>query len=219
MNTLQIFCIGSCWATPRAAFIAVIITIVDLVALALLISFNGVFLARTSTCILTSSCSNNVANQPTFSSNFRQNFFSTFNNLNGFKTYTEAQAKYLFQTIQVSFGCLCFVLCVSYLVVYYIIKRRAAGQVSNIHSFGESNTREPVYSGSKQPPRRLSPRGGRSFPERPSQESSALGDSTADGQPRTSRAPRVPQVTRRPPPPRIPQAPPGEVPWNANQNS
>ena len=96
-------------------------TIVTLVALALLIAFNAVFIAQPSTCILTTSCLNNTANQPNNTGTMRQSFFSTFNSLNGFRNYTEAQSKLLFQALELSLGCLCFVLNVAHLVIYIFL--------------------------------------------------------------------------------------------------
>jgi hypothetical protein len=58
-----------------------------------------------------------------------QNFFSTFNNLNGFRNYTLSQSKYLFQTVQISVGCLGFVLCIVYLAIYITQRLDTSNQV------------------------------------------------------------------------------------------
>ena len=58
-----------------------------------------------------------------------QNFLTVFNNLSAFKSYSVSQAKFLFQTIQISFGCLGFVVCLIYLVIYFITKKQASKQV------------------------------------------------------------------------------------------
>jgi hypothetical protein len=91
-----------------------------------LIGFDAYFIAQPTTCILTPSCSSNVNSTTIFSYSFQQGFFTIFNTLGPFKTYTQAQSKFLFQTVQLGVGCLCFVLCIIYLIIYYVSKSKAA---------------------------------------------------------------------------------------------
>lgn len=124
------FSSGCCLRGPKAAFNVAIITSITLVACALAISFNGVFLAQPSTCIMTPSCTNNSVSTTLFSYNMSQNFFTVFTGLNGFRNYTLSQSKYLFQTVQISFSCLDFVLCLVYLTLYLIQRKKTSQQVT-----------------------------------------------------------------------------------------
>jgi hypothetical protein len=129
MNLFNEFYIGCCSPGPSAAFRAVVITIIALLACGTLIGFDSYFIAQPSTCILTSSCAANSVSTTIFSYSFQQNFFTAFNNLSAFKSYTLSQTKYLFQTIQLGVGCLCFVLLIIYLIVYYVTKSKASKRV------------------------------------------------------------------------------------------
>jgi hypothetical protein len=111
------------------AFTTAVITVITLLALALLIAFNALFLAQPSTCILTPTCTSQSISQSSFAYNMSRNFFSTFNSLNGFRTYTLSQSKYLFQTVQISVGCLGFVLCIVYLMIYIMRRMDTSNQV------------------------------------------------------------------------------------------
>jgi len=153
-----------CSPGPSAAFRAVIITIIALLASAALISFDAVFIAQPSTCILTSSCASNSVSTTIFSYNFQQAFFTLFNNLSPFRTYTQTQAKFLFQTIQLGVGCLCFVLCLIYLIVYYVTKSKASKRVgpgqqqpNNYYApqpaYQQQQQQQQGYGGYRQPPR------------------------------------------------------------------
>lgn len=121
--------LGCCSPTKSAAFRAVIVTFIALIASATQLSFDAVFIAQPSTCILTPSCTANADSSSVFSYWFRQAFFTLFTNLAPFKSYGESQAKFLFQTIQLGVGCLCFVLCLIYLIIYYVTKSKAGNQV------------------------------------------------------------------------------------------
>ncbi len=121
---------GCCSPTPSAAFGGVIITVIALIASAALISFNAVFIAQPSTCILTSSCNANSVSTTIFSYSFQQNFYTIFNNLSPFQNYTQSQAKFLFQTIQLGVGCLCFILCLIYLIIYFVTKSKASKRIT-----------------------------------------------------------------------------------------
>jgi len=125
-----LFVASCCAPGPPSAFRAVIITIIALIACAALISFDAVFIAQPSTCILTPSCSSNANSTTVFSYNFQQAFSTVFNNLGPFKSYSQSQAKFLFQTIQLGVGCLCFILCIIFLIIYYVTKSKANKQVS-----------------------------------------------------------------------------------------
>jgi len=122
--------VASCCAPgPPAAFRAVVITVIALLACAALISFDALFIAQPSTCILTSSCSSNANSTTVFSYNRQQAFWTQFNKLGPFKSYTQSQAKFLFQTVQLGVGALCFVLCLVYLIIYYVTKSKALKRV------------------------------------------------------------------------------------------
>jgi hypothetical protein len=150
MNLINDFSIGFCIRTPKAAFVTAIITIVALLTCALLISFKGLFLAQPSTCLLTPSCASQSVSTSGFSYTMSQNFFTAFNSLNGFKTYTLSQAKYLFQTIQLSFGCLGFVLCVVYLVLYFMRRKETLNRVKPINVNQDSrNSAEPRFESAR----------------------------------------------------------------------
>lgn len=107
-----------------------IIAGVALVACAALIVFDAVFLARPTTCILGSQCVSYSVSTSVSTYNFQQNFYTAFNNLGPFRSYSQSQAKYLFQSIQISMGCLAFVLVLAYLVLYLVIKKQASTKVT-----------------------------------------------------------------------------------------
>ncbi|CAF1241720.1 unnamed protein product [Rotaria sp. Silwood1] len=125
-----LFVAGCCAPGPPAAFRAVVITVIALLACGALIGFDAYFIAQPTACILTSSCSSNAASTTVFSYSFRTSFFTAFNSLSAFKSYSESQTKYLFQTIQLSIGCLCFVLCIIYMVIYYVTRNKSLGNVA-----------------------------------------------------------------------------------------
>ncbi|CAF1453547.1 unnamed protein product [Didymodactylos carnosus] len=114
-----------CSPSSSAATRAFVITIISLLATALLISFDAVFIALPSTCILTSSCVSNSAQTSGWSYTLSSSFLTTFKTLSPFTNYTSTSAKYLFQTIQLGVGCLCFVLSVIYVILYLIYKSKA----------------------------------------------------------------------------------------------
>jgi len=164
VHFFALFVAGCCSPGPSAAFRAVVITIIALLACATLISFDAVFIAQPSTCILTPSCATNAASTTMFSYYFQQSFFTVFNNLGPFKSYTQSQAKFLFQTIQLGVGCLCFVLCLIYLIIYYVTKSKAAKRVTPSYQQPGYNAPQPAYQqqqqqqqqqggGYRQPPR------------------------------------------------------------------
>jgi hypothetical protein len=129
-DELNEFFLGCCKPGPPAAFRSLIITIISLLACAVLISFDAVFIAQPTTCVLTPSCSSNAASTTIFSYSFQTGFYSIWNNLGPFTSYTQTQTKFLFQTVQLGVGCLGFVLNIIYLVIYYVTKSKAAKQVS-----------------------------------------------------------------------------------------
>jgi len=122
---ISLFVTGCCSPGPASAFRAVVITIIALVACATMISFDAVFIAQPTTCILTPSCSTNAASTSMFSYYFQTAFFTLFRSLSPFSSYSQTQAKFLFQTIQLGVGSLCFVLCIIYLIIYYVTKSKA----------------------------------------------------------------------------------------------
>ncbi len=95
-----------------------------------MLSFDAVFIAQPSTCILTPSCVSNANSTTMFSYYFQQSFYTLFTNLSTFKTYTLSQAKFLFQTIQLGVACLCFVLTLIYIIIYYVAKSKASKRIS-----------------------------------------------------------------------------------------
>jgi hypothetical protein len=141
------FSLACCFTGPKAAFISAIITAVNLLAFALLISFDAVFIAQPSTCLLTSTCANQSVSTSSFSYTMSQNFFTAFNSLNGFKSYTLSQSKYLFQTVQISFGCLGFVLSVLLLVLYIMARQIYSNQVIPINRGGYNDSPESYSQG------------------------------------------------------------------------
>ena len=68
-----------------------------------------------------------------FSYYFQKSFFSTFRELSPFTNYTESQAKFLFQIVQLSVGALCGILCVVYIIVYIISRSNASRIAPAIH--------------------------------------------------------------------------------------
>lgn len=121
------------------------ITLLALVACAALITFDAIFLARPSTCILTSSCSSNAASTTVFTYSFQQDFFTVLHRLSPFSTYTQSQAKYLFQVVQISVGSLCFALCILYIIVYIASKNKAKQQVAPRMMQQRTNAPQPNY--------------------------------------------------------------------------
>jgi len=94
-----------------------------------------------------------------FNYNFQRNFYATFLTLTPFTGYSQKQTKFLFQTIQLGVGCLSFVLCIIYLIVYYVTKSKVAQRVRPIQP--NYSAPQPAYQqqgyGSRQPPRAPQP--------------------------------------------------------------
>jgi len=128
---IAIFVTVCCAPGPPAGLRAAVVTVIALIACAALISFDAVFIAQPSTCILTPSCATNAASNSTFSYTLQQSFLTLFRTLGPFSSYTQSQAKFLFQTIQIGVGSLCFILCIIYLVIYYVVKNKATNQVAS----------------------------------------------------------------------------------------
>ena len=105
-------------------------TIIGLLACTALIIFDAIFIAQPTTCLLTSSCAKNADSNTTFDYNFRRSFYSKFNSWDSFESFTERDTKHFFQTIQVSVGSFCFVLCIIYLIVYYICKSKSKAEIA-----------------------------------------------------------------------------------------
>jgi len=185
------------WCSPgyKSASRAVVIACIGLVATAALISFDAVFVAQPTTCILTSSCAANSVSNTTFSYSFQQSFFTAFNGLSAFSTYTQTQAKFLFQTVQLGVGSLCFVICIIYLIVYYICESKSKQQVGP-----SPRGQQQDYYGSQS----------QSYygPPPVQQESYA---------PPSQQAYYQPPAPAWRPPPQVPQPPPGAIPWNSNR--
>ncbi len=125
-----IFFIGCCSPGPKSAFRAVVIAVIGLIACTTLISFDSTFLARPTTCLLTSSCALAYSSNATFSTSWEQSFFAVFNGLSAFQSYGESSAKFLFQAIQLGIGILCFVICLLYIIIYYTCSSKAQQQVA-----------------------------------------------------------------------------------------
>jgi len=126
---MNFFLVECCLPGPKAAFRTLIITFVGLLATALLISFDGVFIAQPTTCILTSSCQSNAESNTTFSYSFQQSFYNTIISKDPFKSYTITQIKLLCQATQIGAGCLCFIICVIYVIIYYVCIKKAKSKV------------------------------------------------------------------------------------------
>jgi len=142
VQCVALFISGCCKPTPTAAFKAVVITVIALVACAALISFDALFIAQPSTCILTSSCATNANSTTIFSYTFQQNFWSTFNSLSAFKSYSLSQSKFLFQTVQLGVGGLSFILCIIILIIYYVCSSKAKKQVAPADSYGSQQQQQ-----------------------------------------------------------------------------
>lgn len=127
---IALFVAGCCSPGPPSAFRAVVVTFIAIAACIALIVFDALFIAQPTTCILTPSCSSNAESTTIFSYEFRKSFFERFNSLSAFSSYTESQTKFLFQTIQLSVGCLCLVLCIIFLIIYYVTKSKASKQIA-----------------------------------------------------------------------------------------
>ncbi|CAF1475036.1 unnamed protein product [Adineta ricciae] len=159
IHFLSLFIVGCCAPSPTIGLVVLIISVVALVACIALISFDAVFIALPSTCILTSSCSSYASSTSMFSYYFRNSFFTTFRQLSPFTNYTESQAKFLFQIVQLSVGALCGILCVVYIIVYIISRSKAsriapASYQNNNYPAPQPNyaQRQSVYNGNQPRP-------------------------------------------------------------------
>jgi len=139
IHFLALACAGCCVPGPSAAFRAVVITVIALLACGTCIGFDAYFIAQPSACLLTSSCSSNAVSTTVFSYNLQQSFFTLFNKLGPFSSYTQTQAKFLFQTIQLGVASLCFVLCLIYFIIYYVTKSKASKRVGPSPNQGYGN--------------------------------------------------------------------------------
>ncbi|CAF3482347.1 unnamed protein product [Rotaria sp. Silwood1] len=175
------------------AFRAVIVTVIALVACITLIGFDAYFIAQPTACLLTSSCTTNAASNATFSYGFRQWFFTLMNNWGPFKTYTESQAKLFVQAMQLGIGGLCLILCIIYLVIYYVCTNKSNGQVGPTLQSQQQNYYAPLHPSYYAPPKP-------SYNAPPLQQQYVQPPATAYH--RTTY---------------IPQAAPGEIPWNSNR--
>ncbi|CAF2676214.1 unnamed protein product [Rotaria sp. Silwood2] len=146
-----LFVAGCCAPGPPAALRAAVITVIAILACGTLIGFDAYFIAQPTTCILTSSCTSNAASTTVFSYSFRSSFFTAFNSLSAFKSYSESQTKFLFQTIQLSVGCLCLVLCIVYMIIYYVTRSKASGNVTPIGNQLSPRTSQPPSNYHQQP--------------------------------------------------------------------
>lgn len=130
IHSILVLLSGCCSPGTKSAYRAVIVSVIGLVATAALISFDATFVARPSMCILTPSCVENSASNTTFSYSFRESFFTVFNSWGPFKSYKESHVKFLCQTIQLGVGGLAFILCLLYLIIYYVTANKAKPQVA-----------------------------------------------------------------------------------------
>ncbi|CAF0762511.1 unnamed protein product [Didymodactylos carnosus] len=124
IHFISLYTAGCCAPKPPAAKRAMIISIIALLATALLIAFDAVFISKPYTCILTSSCTSNAAQTSGVYYTLQQSFLNLFNALPPFKSYSSTQARFLFQSIQLGVGCLCFVLVLIYLIIYFVCKSK-----------------------------------------------------------------------------------------------
>ena len=119
-----------CSPGPTSALVTLVITFVALVASATLIVFDAIFLALPSTCLLTPSCSTEAASPSSFAYPFQQSFFTSLNSISTFQNYGQYQAKVLFQSIQLGVGCLCLLVCLLYVIIYFVTASKTSKQVS-----------------------------------------------------------------------------------------
>ncbi|CAF1409081.1 unnamed protein product [Adineta ricciae] len=124
IHAIFLFIAGLCSPGPSSAFRAALLTILMFIACGALIAFDIAFIVQPSTCILTSSCSDNAYSSSVFSYSFRSSFFSVFNSWDPFKTYTQNQVKLLCQAIQLGLAGLCIIVGIVYLVIYFECLRR-----------------------------------------------------------------------------------------------
>lgn len=147
---IALFVCACCKPSPAAALRAVVIAFIALVANAACIGFNAAFIARTSTCLLTPSCSSYASSMTNFAANLQSSFLTNFRRLSAFSTYTVDQAKFLFQATQIGLASLCFILSLIFIIIYYVVKSKASanGQVRDMNpspkraQFDESALRE-----------------------------------------------------------------------------
>ncbi|CAM4808483.1 unnamed protein product [Rotaria magnacalcarata] len=223
IHVLLLMCAGCCCPGTSSAFRVVVVTIIALVACTVLIGFDAYFLAQPGACLLTSSCSSNADSNTTFSYNFQSSFFTAFTSLSTFKSYTQTQTKFLFQSMQLGIGALCFLICVIYLVIYYSTKSQLKGQV-----LPSSQSQERSIKKSSQPVSNISPREAYypplPLPPPPPLPPAAQQYYQSSGpilHPPTyvSQTPTGQQYYQSSgpvwrPPAYVPQAPPGQIPWN-----
>ncbi|UJR07639.1 hypothetical protein I4U23_011927 [Adineta vaga] len=151
IHFLSLFVVGCCAPSPTVGLVVFIITIIAIVACTALISFDAVFIAIPTTCILTPSCSTYAASTTMFSYYFRDAFFTVFRRLSPFSSYTETQAKFLFQIIQLSVGALCLILCIVYLIVY-LVSRNKASKIAPSTFQNNYSAPQPAYPHNNQQP-------------------------------------------------------------------
>jgi len=191
--------VGCCSPGTKSAYRAVIVSVIGLIATAALISFDATFVVRPTMCILTPSCVENSVSNTTFSYSFRQTFFTVFNSWGPFQSYQESHVKFLCQTVQLGVGSLAFILCILYLIIYYVTANKAKPQVAPA-----PNTQQlppQLFYGPTAPPPPMAVPGYYPPPLPP-------------GPP--GYYPAVPPY--QPPGPMwrapVPQPPPGAIPWN-----
>jgi hypothetical protein len=100
-----------------------------MLACATLIGFDSYFIVQDTTCILTPSCAYNAASNTSFSFSFQQSFYVVFNSWSPFKNYAQIQVKLLCQAMQIGVAAVCIIICLIYLIIYYITVNKANKQV------------------------------------------------------------------------------------------
>jgi hypothetical protein len=204
--------IGCCKPGSPSAFRALVITIVALVAIAAMISFDAVFLAQPTICVLTPSCATNAASNTTFSYSFQQSFYTIFTGWTPFQTYSISQLKILFQTIQISTGGVCFICCIIYVIIYYVCTSKAKKQVApSPQQDSYPLEQQGFYPLQQQGP--YSPQQQGSYPPQQSYYAPQLPPQQQQQQQQFYQPPAP--VWR--PPQYVPQAQPGAIPWNAKR--
>ena len=116
-----------------------LMSVLGSVASTALISFDAVFLINSRICILTPSCTSSAQMNSTFSSSLQSSFITTFRTMDLFKSYTETQAKLLFQSMQIGLGGVSLLICISFIIIFYSHDKRAK----------EHQTKMPVPSAPK----------------------------------------------------------------------
>jgi len=156
---IALFVAGCGVPKSAASFRAVVITVIALAACGAMIGFDAYFIAQPSACILTPQCSSYTNSTTVFSYVFQSSFWTVFHNVGPFSSYTQSQTKFLFEVIQLGVGGFCFILCIVYMIIYYVCRSKASGNGRVEPAWSEDNfdgraqrSRPNVGAGGRQGP-------------------------------------------------------------------